>query len=86
MKSLLPIILLLTLAACASPGNKTGELTAQIMSIRQVHDSYKDGGFAFFTVVTYRILDSEQTIERWYAIEASELKSIAVGKIVMLKE
>ena len=82
MKTIIAI-LLLTLTACASPKEK---LSAQVLTITSGHDSYVGGGFKFYTIVTYRILNSKKTIQRYYDTDAPELKSLAVGEIVTLKE
>jgi uncharacterized protein involved in high-affinity Fe2+ transport len=88
MKSIIAI-LLLALTACASPPKAPEKLSAQVLSIRQAHDSYDDGRFKFYTVVTYRIVNSEnpeKTIQRYFDIGSPELNSLAVGQIVTLKE
>jgi len=79
-------ILLLTFTACASPKEKPEKLSAQVLSLRPTHDLYADGRCEFYTIVEYRILNSEKTIQRYFDVGAPELKSLAVGQVVELKE
>lgn len=85
MKYLIPIPLVF-FAACAAPTKKPHDFSARVISIRQGHDSYSDGRFAFYSVVNYEMFSSGRIIERIYDPESPELKSLAVGEIVNLKE
>lgn len=85
MKNLILVVAVIILASCNFSTKKAKAISAQVVSIEQYHDSYADGGFAYFTIVRYRILNSEKTIKRYFESGAPELKSIAVGQIVTLK-
>ena len=87
MKRILPYFLL-TLSACAAPGYHSKKVSAEIVQISAEHDSYDDGRFAFFTVVTYRITNyatPEKTIKRYFEAGSPGLDSLAVGQIVELE-
>jgi hypothetical protein len=82
----IPVISLLFLTACASPGEDSPTWSAQVLEIRPAHDSYVGGGFKFYTIVKYQVLDSDKIITRYYDTGAPVLKSITLGQIVKLKE
>ncbi len=87
MKRILPF-LMLALTACAAPGGKAEKVPAEIVKISYEHDSYDDGRFAFYSVITYRMANPqnpEQTITRYFDAGTPGLDSLAVGQIVELE-